>query len=109
MTDLQRDQIEEYVVSHLGQALAEGWIQPYFQPIIRTITGNLAATEALARWVDPSYGCLMPAVFVPALEKHGLICMLDCFMVREVLKTQTAPGCRPARRADYGESLPSGF
>lgn len=72
--------MDKYIVSHLDEAIEKGWIRPYFQPIIRTITGGFAVAEALARWQDPEYGFLMPADFIPVLEKKELIYKVDCYM-----------------------------
>jgi EAL domain-containing protein (putative c-di-GMP-specific phosphodiesterase class I) len=88
MAELNKDRAEQYVISHLDEALEKGWIRPFYQPVIRTVTERMMGAEALARWEDPVYGCIMPAVFVPTLEKSGLIYKLDCFIIREVLKLQ---------------------
>ena len=40
--------MDQYIASHLEEALAKEWISPYFQPIIRTITNSFAGAEALA-------------------------------------------------------------
>ncbi len=86
---LGSQEMEKYVVSHLDEAMEKGWIVPYLQPITRTITGSLSGAEALARWGDPVYGTIMPSVFVPALEKAGLIYRVDCFMYRAVCGIQS--------------------
>ena len=80
--------MDQYITSHLEEALAKGWISPYFQPIIRTITNSFAGAEALARWEDPVFGLLMPGTFVPILEQKGLIYTLDCFILKKVAKLQ---------------------
>ena len=77
------DMNEEYIVSHFDDALENGYIQPFFQPIYRSITEKICAVEALARWNDPQFGLLSPAVFIPALENHGLIYELDMSVVRQ--------------------------
>lgn len=76
----------EYVISHLDQALAEGWIRPYYQPIIRMISGRMCGLEALARWEDPAFGLLSPADFIPPLEKNGRIYLLDIYLIGQVCK-----------------------
>ncbi|MGN1389968.1 MAG: EAL domain-containing protein, partial [Bulleidia sp.] len=81
-------EMEDYILSHLDEALAKGWITPYFQPVVRTITEEYAGAEALARWIDPVYGNIMPGTFVPVLEKAGLIYRIDCHMLETVLKGQ---------------------
>lgn len=85
---MDREIRNDYIISHLDEALEKGWIRPYFQPIIRTITGSVAVAEALARWQDPEYGMLMPADFMPVLEENDLVYKLDCFMLTEALRIQ---------------------
>ena len=85
---MDREIRNDYIISHLDEALEKGWIRPYFQPIIRTITGSVAVAEALARWQDPEYGMLMPAEFMPVLEENDLVYKLDCFMLTEALRIQ---------------------
>ncbi|WP_195837768.1 bifunctional diguanylate cyclase/phosphodiesterase [Olsenella porci] len=75
---------ESYVLDRLSQALEEGWIRPYFQPVQRTLTGRICGMEALARWDDPTYGLLSPAAFVPVLERRNLIWRMDLKIVSQV-------------------------
>ncbi len=84
MTDI--NEIEDYVVNYIDEAIANHWIEVYYQPVIRTITGDLCGSEALARWNDPRYGLLSPFHFVPALEKSGDIYKLDLYIIEEVCK-----------------------
>lgn len=62
--------IRDYVIDHLDEAFAKGYIQVYYQPVIRSISKTLCGLEALARWIDPVYGFLKPSEFIPALEKY---------------------------------------
>ncbi len=75
---------KQYIESHIDQAIENGWIQVFFQPIVRTITGKVCEYEALARWDDPRYGFLSPAVFVDVLEEGRLIHKLDACVIRQV-------------------------
>ena len=74
---------EEYIIGNLSQALEKGYIQPVFQPIYRSITGQIVCAEALARWYDPDKGMLSPADFIPALENNGLIVDMDMHILRK--------------------------
>lgn len=78
--------MHDYVVSHIDEAIEKGWVRPYFQPVVRTLTGKLCGTEALARWEDPTFGLLAPDQFIPALEETRLIYKLDCEMVRQICR-----------------------
>ena len=48
--------LRNYVIDHFREALEKHWIQVYFQPVVRTISGTLASVEALSRWRDPEKG-----------------------------------------------------
>ncbi|MCC6093747.1 MAG: EAL domain-containing protein [Eubacterium sp.] len=78
--------LEKYVLQNWEKAIASGWIQVYYQPVVRTITGMLCGAEALCRWIDPVRGMIPPCDFIPALEKHGLISRLDLYMIEKVCR-----------------------
>ena len=74
--------LRRYVLDHFDDALANGWIKIFYQPIVRVATGEVCDEEALARWVDPTEGVIAPADFIPVLEEARLIHKLDLYMVR---------------------------
>ncbi len=65
--------LSRYILDNFDTALEKGFLQPYYQPVIRTISGQLCSFEALARWIDPVKGPLRPDQFIPVLEQEGLI------------------------------------
>ena len=77
---------QQYIRANLDKAIAEKWIQVYYQPIVRAATDNVCAEEALARWIDPEEGFLSPADFIPVLEENGLIYKLDLYVLEQVLE-----------------------
>ena len=77
----------KYIETHIDRAIANEWIEVYFQPIVRTVTGEVCEFEALARWIDPKYGMLSPGVFIEVLEECHLIHKLDAFVIRAACKT----------------------
>jgi len=77
---------QQYIISHLDQALSEERIQVWYQPIVRAANGRVCDEEALARWDDPELGFLSPAEFIPVLEEARLIYRLDLYMLDQVLK-----------------------
>lgn len=77
---------KEYIITHLGQALEQHYLQAYYQPVIRTFSGKLCSLEALCRWIDPVLGMISPGEFVPYLEEKNLLFQLDSYMVEEVCK-----------------------
>ena len=78
--------IKSYVMDHLQEAMDKKYIQIYLQPVIRTISGTLASAEALSRWIDPVYGLLSPADFIPALEESRQIQKLDLYVLEEICR-----------------------
>jgi len=79
-------ELRAYVLEHLDQAIANRWLRPFYQPIMRAPTGRVCCEEALARWIDPKYGLLAPQLFIPVLEKAGLLQRLDMHIVDCVLE-----------------------
>jgi EAL domain-containing protein (putative c-di-GMP-specific phosphodiesterase class I)/GGDEF domain-containing protein len=75
-----------YIVQNLDRAIRKGWIQIYYQPMVRTINGCLCGIEALARWVDPKRGVISPAGFIPVLEDNQLITRLDLYVLDQVCR-----------------------
>ena len=72
---------KEYVISNIDKAIENGWIEVYYQPIIRAINGKVCDEEALARWIDPVRGFMSPADFIGILEDAHLIYKLDLYVV----------------------------
>ncbi len=88
----KKARMRSYVLENLDKALREGWIQVYYQPIIRSANGSVCDEEALARWIDPILGFLSPADFIPALEDAGVVYKLDLFVVEQVLRKMQSMG-----------------
>ena len=85
--DLHKDlMLQNYVVSHIDDAIANGYIKIYYQPVVRTITETFCGMEALARWIDPQNGFLNPGVFIGALEESRQIHKLDSHVIELVCK-----------------------
>lgn len=76
--------IADYVVKNIDVAIEKGWVKVFYQPVIRTLTGQLCGAESLARWVDPVLGFLSPDKFIGPLEDSGQIHKLDSFIVEKV-------------------------
>ena len=65
----------------LPDALANGEICPYLQPIVDA-GGNVVGAEALVRWLHPERGLIPPSEFIPVIEDHGTIADVDRMMWR---------------------------
>lgn len=87
--DIELDEelrFRDYIATHLDEAIESGWLKVYYQPIVRSTTGEICDEEALCRWDDPKYGMLPPFRFIPVLEERSLIYKMDLFIVRQVLR-----------------------
>ena len=76
----------QYVVTHIDQAIENGYVRPYYQPVVWSKGRTLCGVEALARWIDPQYGFLSPGKFIPALESASAVYKLDAEILRLVCK-----------------------
>ena len=76
---LERAAIEQALL----KAVAEGALEPYYQPIVDLATGQLTGFELLARWNDPQLGPLSPAVFIPIAEQIGITEQLTKLLLRK--------------------------
>ena len=83
---MEKGILREFILENLDKAINEGHIKLYYQPIIRTLTGEICAMEGLARWIDPKIGMISPADFVPILENEKLIYKLDSYLVKQMCK-----------------------
>ena len=85
--DLHRTlMLHNYVVNHIDDAIANGYIKVYYQPVVRTISETFCGMEALARWIDPEQGFLNPGEFIGALEESKQIHKLDSHVIELVCK-----------------------
>ncbi len=55
------------------QAMAQQQLEAWYQPKLNLLSGAVCGVEVLARWVHPTRGVLSPAVFMPTLERFGLL------------------------------------
>lgn len=74
------------VLDRFGKALRKGYIQPFYQPIVRSTSNAICEFEVLARWVEEDGRVVSPASFIPALEGAHLIHLLDLHILEEVCK-----------------------
>lgn len=57
----------------LPRAIRDGEIVPWFQPLVRLETMELAGYEILARWEHPAFGPLSPEDFMPLAQDIGVL------------------------------------
>lgn len=70
----------------LKEALEEGRIQPYFQPIMNVRTGKIEKFEALARLIDESGAPVAPYEFLSVAKKSKLYPQLTRAMVERTFR-----------------------
>lgn len=79
-------EMRQYILDHMDQALEEGYLKIYYQPVVHVLSGKICSFEALARWEDPEKGMISPGVFVPVLESARRIGRLDQYMIERVVQ-----------------------
>ncbi|SET13255.1 diguanylate cyclase (GGDEF) domain-containing protein [Pseudobutyrivibrio sp. C4] len=77
---------KQKIIDSLDEALEKGYIKVYYQPIVRSLTGNICGWEALVRWITPK-GVYYPDEFIPVLEEYRMIHRIDCYVIEQVVKT----------------------
>ncbi|MBP5166021.1 MAG: EAL domain-containing protein [Oscillospiraceae bacterium] len=65
--------IESHMEEILKRAVTDHHIEMHYQPIYNVRSGGFHSAEALARIIDPEFGFISPALFIPAAEALGLI------------------------------------
>ncbi len=70
---------EKEVLGEFDKAIADRQFHMFLQPQIAN-DGAIVGAEALVRWIHPEKGMISPGIFIPTLEKAGLIHKLDLYM-----------------------------
>lgn len=65
------------------RALERGEFVVHYQPQINLATNTISGFEALLRWNHPTLGDIPPNVFIPILEKNGLINSVGEWILKE--------------------------
>lgn len=79
--------------TELRSAIPNGDIVPFFQPVVRLDSGELAGFEVLARWPHQERGMISPSQFIPVAEEAGLVdAMFWALLAQACRKSLEAPG-----------------
>ena len=70
----------------LGNAIANGELSLYYQPIYSTLEDRIHGAEALLRWNSPKHGSVSPAIFIPMAERCGLINKIGDFVTERSME-----------------------
>ncbi|MDX6571974.1 MAG: hypothetical protein QOC86_1130 [Gaiellales bacterium] len=84
------EQARQALVDELRDAVEQGQIEPFFQPLVDLGNGGSWAVEALARWHHPRLGLLLPERFIELAEEADLIDELGRAMLRAACRQAVA-------------------
>lgn len=56
-----------------------------YMPLVRLADRKVSGVEALARWRDPEFGQVSPEEFIALAEQHGMVKLIDDFVMRTAL------------------------
>jgi diguanylate cyclase (GGDEF)-like protein/PAS domain S-box-containing protein len=70
------------VEKDLREAIVQGDLQLFYQPVISTASERIAGFEALLRWNHPEKGWISPDKFVSVAEDSGLIAQIGEWALR---------------------------
>lgn len=86
-TRLHEDEkLQNYVESHMNQALDNHEFKLYLQPKVNLSTGRTSGAEALVRWIAEEGRIIYPGQFIPVFEANGFCVNLDMYMLEEVCR-----------------------
>ena len=92
-------------LSALAEAIRNGELVPYYQPILDLTTARVVSAEVLVRWRKPDGSLVPPAQFIPLAEASGLVVDLTRALMRRVCaEAGAAIGARPAFRIGFNLS-----
>ena len=78
--------MEQRIIPLFEKALKDDSILVYLQPKIDIDSQQIVGAEALARLTDEEGKIIPPNLFIPVLEKYGLVMQLDMYVARKVFK-----------------------
>jgi EAL domain-containing protein (putative c-di-GMP-specific phosphodiesterase class I)/CheY-like chemotaxis protein len=96
----KRPQGPAFTLGEIAAGLKNGEFEPFFQPKIDLLTGQICGVEALARWRHPEQGIIAPHAFIQLLEDNGMIDELMWVMLRK-----SAALCSTWRNAGLGATV----
>lgn len=76
---------EKQIINAFPKAIENEEFCVYYQPKVETDSYSIVGAEALVRWFCNGE-MVSPADFIPVLERDGLICRLDFYVLEQVCK-----------------------
>lgn len=95
MLDLEGPELSEMrlagaIRSELVGAIDQGELHVHFQPKVDAETGLPRSGEVLVRWQSPLLGHLSPAMFIPVVERAGLLPHVTDWVLQQTALAQVA-------------------
>lgn len=85
MTGTEDERPDNGLLAEVEQAIADGAIVPWYQPLVDLESGAVVGIETLARWILPD-GTVRPSgTFIPLSEESDLIVRLDHAVISRAL------------------------
>ncbi|QYU68982.1 EAL domain-containing protein [Leptolyngbya sp. 15MV] len=78
----ERNRLEQ----DLRDAIANGELELFYQPVVHALSERISGFEALLRWHHPVHGWLSPEKFIPVAEDSGLIGAIGEWALRTACK-----------------------
>ena len=82
----KKEELENYIESHMNQALLNQEFNMFLQPKKNLKTGKLEGAEALVRWKTGEGTMIFPNQFIPLFESNGFCVKLDLYMVEQACR-----------------------
>ena len=82
----KKNSLEYKLLCAFQPALEMGEITFWLQPQCSIPERKIVGAEALARWRGPEGEMISPSVFIPVLEKYGVVTKLDMYIWEEVCR-----------------------
>ena len=73
-------------MSLLREAIDNGEVLPFYQPMVDMRTGKVTGAEALVRWMHPEQGVMLPSDIIPEAEVQGLMPALTYRVLDQALR-----------------------
>ena len=72
------------------ERLKSGNFRMFLQPKVNILTGKTVGAEGLVRLYDDEKGFVSPGLFIPLLEEHNIVHLIDLFILSHAFQFQKA-------------------
>ena len=83
LAEMHRKSIGRYAI--IRDALSNGEIRNYYQPIIDMRSTEVVGVETLVRWINPTVGTMLPNTFLPIIEETRQMKALTMTVLSNIL------------------------